>query len=711
MEKWGIADINEMEIHGSDPYVNIVAQFDRYAGGATTNPDWTDTRRFLITKDYDTEIINSPLKGVLGETNSGDPQTLLDFVNWSIINYPAENYFLDLWGHGKGWQGVSGDSTSGGDWLEMSELKSILPNFREKVQVVGFDNCNMAMMEVYTTFLGHTDYAVGSEKEEDAVGWPYDRIFKDLKDDPQMVPLELSQLIAFHYVDWAENNSYYSAAVSVVDMDSLSDMINRTDELARALDRTLPLFYNEIDESVKNTERYARRPSPRDLYHFAELIVKNVNNTPIRVAAQNVMDGFSDLVLANEHWTSPVEVPPVPVDHAHGIAIWLYDGSAADFSKYETLDFSQMTFWDEFLAAYKAEPLRPQASFDMEYALSDSDSEGNDDTITFTFNTNVSGLNISIEMVNSEYELVDNIMINGTIQGVDSSVVVTPFNMGLTSDFYNFYVYLENGSQIPQNYSEAARIWLGNERPDVVLRNMTLFRSDGTQVGSLTGKGPIDEEDTRVRIIVENAGSNDLDNVKVDIFEGENTIFSELVNLKVGEEENITATWQPRSGIKTIRAFVDPENDFKEVNESNNQVSETIEIKPKIPVDPLTVRGKIFNRDKINIIGAKVKITNLRTNQTLNRTTNEKGYKAELDPNWYNEGDKLDIKASYNSVSANTSIFTYSDDKEVWSNITLKTDLYDALFYFKMGLIIFEIIGFALVIKYYINLKRFKPKE
>jgi hypothetical protein len=711
MEKWGIADINEMEIHGSDPYVNIVAQFDRKPGGDDTNGNWVDTRRFLVTKDYDTEIINSPLKGILGETNSGDPQTLLDFVNWSITNYPAENYFLDLWGHGKGWQGVSGDSTSGGDWLEMYELKSILPKFKERVNVVGFDNCNMAMLEVYTTFIGYTDYMVGSEKEEDAVGWPYDRIFGDLKDDPHMVPLDLSKIIAFHYVDWAENYSFYSAAVSVVDMEHLSNMINRTDELARELNRTLSLFYDEIDYAVDKTERYAQRPSPRDLYHFAELVEENVNNTPVKVAARNVMDEFQNLVLANERWTSPHEVPPVPVDHAHGIAIWLYDGSSADFSKYITLDFAMLSFWDEFLSAYKVAPSRPQVSFEMGYTLSDSDSDGNHDTVTFTVNTNVTGLRVSIEMFNSENELMDNLVIESTMEGIDAKVVTTPIDLGLPSDYYSFYIYLENESGIPQNYSEAVEIWLGNERPDIVLTNMTLYRSDGNQVGGLTGKGPIDEENTKISLIVTNSGTNDLTNVKIEILEGENSIYSEHVDLKVGEEKDLTAIWQPKSGIKTIRAFVDPENDFKEINESNNEATETVEVKPKIPVDPLIVRGKIFNRDKINIIGAKVKITNLRTNQSLNRTTTEKGYKADLDPDWYIEGDELEIKASYNSVSANRSVFTYSDDEEIWANITLKTDLYDALFYFKLGLIIFEIIGFILVIKYYINLKRYKPKE
>jgi hypothetical protein len=267
LEDEGIKDINEMEMVGSDPNVNIVVQFDRTPGEDSTNGDWTDTRRFLIMKDYDSNIINSPLKGVLGEANMAHPQTLLNFINWSITNYPAEHYFLDLWGHGKGWQGVTLD---GADWLEMEEIESVLPKFKDRIHVVGFDNCNMAMIEVYTQFIGHVDYIVGSEKEEDALGWPYDTIFGTLKDEPTMSPLDLSSFIAEYYVEWAENNSYYSASISVADISELNDMINRTDTLAREMNHVLALYYNEINEAAKGAEQYARPPHPRDLFHFAK---------------------------------------------------------------------------------------------------------------------------------------------------------------------------------------------------------------------------------------------------------------------------------------------------------------------------------------------------------------------------------------------------------------------------------------------------------
>ncbi|UCF07850.1 MAG: hypothetical protein JSW28_09450, partial [Thermoplasmata archaeon] len=248
LETEGILDFNEMEKVGSNPYVNIIVQFDRAAGHDDTNGNWKDTRRYLVTRDYDEDIIHSTLVGSIDEANMASSQTLVEFVNWSITNYPAERYFLDLWGHGKGWLGVTSDSYSGDDWLTMDEIKVALPKFKDRIDVVGFDNCNMAMIEVYTLFLGHADYIVGSEKEEDAWGWPYDMIFEDLTADPYTSPEDLSRIIAEFYVDWASaGNSKYSATSSVVDMSRFQDLLNTTDTLAWELNRTMALYWNEID--------------------------------------------------------------------------------------------------------------------------------------------------------------------------------------------------------------------------------------------------------------------------------------------------------------------------------------------------------------------------------------------------------------------------------------------------------------------------------
>jgi clostripain len=139
LESAGIDDINEMEIVGSTTEVNIVVQVDRipysvlasnnegYADDIS-NSNWTTTRRYYITQDFDPVQINSQLKSDLGELNMGDSQTLIDFTNWATINYPARKYLLVIWNHGGGFRSLSltkdiaWDDTSGGDKITMPEF-------------------------------------------------------------------------------------------------------------------------------------------------------------------------------------------------------------------------------------------------------------------------------------------------------------------------------------------------------------------------------------------------------------------------------------------------------------------------------------------------------------------------------------------------------------------------------------------------------------
>lgn len=696
LEDEGELDINEMEKVGSDPYVNIVVQFDRDSSAVTG--------RYLVMRDYDDQVINTPMIEDIGEVNMAAPQTLLGFVNWSITNYPAEHYFLDFWGHGKGWLGVTSDN---GDYLEMNEIKTVLPQFGDRIDVVGFDNCNMAMIEVYTQFLGYTDYIVGSEKEEDAWGWPYDRIFSDLVADPQMSPLGLSTMIVTHFVDWARNESAYSTTASVVDMNYLPEGVNRTDALARKLNWTLPLYISEIGKAVNETEQYARQPYPHDLFHFAELIEKYVPNRPIQIASKDLMEGITPLVVVEDHFTRPTKQS---VDNAHGIAIWMGDGSASDFTTYQSLDFAKLTLWDEFLNTHTNPPPKPQVQFDVNYFLSDSDYEGNNDTVTIQYSTNVTGLNITIEVCNNENQHIITFYTNGTTEDQEYDKVFNPYDLGNPSDYYNFYIYSINNENELQNYSEIADLWLGNERPDAMVENLTFYRKDGKLVGGNTSKKPIDGENTLIKVHVRNNGTNPLSNLKIEFLDGGNSIKTDFLSLGIGEEKVVDAEWLARAGEQRIWAILDGENNIKETNESNNIISELVEVKPNIPVNTSTIRGKVYSKDKINIIGAKIQLKNMRTNATINKTTTEKGYKVVLEPSWYLEGDEVYIRATYSEASENTTILTYSEESPIYANFTLDTDVYDFLYYFKIGLIIFEIIGFGLVIYYYIGIKRQKGK-
>ena len=119
LEGAGIDDVNEMEMVGSTPEVNIVVQFDRIDRYDTSNGDWHDTRRGIITKDS-TSLIASNLTSV-GEKNMGDPQTLTEFLSWGISTFPADHYFLVLWNHGDGW------------YTHVNQLQAALARVNERI--------------------------------------------------------------------------------------------------------------------------------------------------------------------------------------------------------------------------------------------------------------------------------------------------------------------------------------------------------------------------------------------------------------------------------------------------------------------------------------------------------------------------------------------------------------------------------------------------
>src|SRR5262245_27551191 len=83
------ADLGEMQKVGSSERVKVAAfvkQVDRAA------------RYVLVGKGGEERAEPLP-----ESTDSGAPQTVVDFIRWAVKQAPAERYALVLWNHGGGW--------------------------------------------------------------------------------------------------------------------------------------------------------------------------------------------------------------------------------------------------------------------------------------------------------------------------------------------------------------------------------------------------------------------------------------------------------------------------------------------------------------------------------------------------------------------------------------------------------------------------------
>ena len=102
LESFGIKDFIEMSRVSKSKEINILVQMDRTPEGTTVYGDWTETLRFKIEPGLEPTKRNALQN--MGELNMGDPKILIDFVSWSMTNYPAKKYLLIFWDHGDGWR-------------------------------------------------------------------------------------------------------------------------------------------------------------------------------------------------------------------------------------------------------------------------------------------------------------------------------------------------------------------------------------------------------------------------------------------------------------------------------------------------------------------------------------------------------------------------------------------------------------------------------
>jgi len=348
LEKYVTLDIEtELAQPGSNADVNVVALADRTPGYDSAAGDWTGTLLFYVTQG----MLATPDNAVAdwGERNMGDPQTLIDFVQWSKTNYPADHYALVLWDHGWGWRPYQAmwDETDD-DTLDQHEIIAAM-DVSGPVDVVGYDACEMQMLEVQATWRNYAQAIAGSQEDVWWDGIEYELVVPALQANPGMTAEQLAIEITESMHSKTERTG--SAVALNSDWDNL---ITAVDEWSLALSDGLPVYRSAYDAAYKKTQDFGD-PLNKDLYDAAAEIMVQVDDTTIQAKCQAVMGAIDTVVLHEWHRRSYPD--------AHGIGIFwpkepddLDEPSSPqwnDFQYYQDyLAFSPLTHWDEFLDAY-----------------------------------------------------------------------------------------------------------------------------------------------------------------------------------------------------------------------------------------------------------------------------------------------------------------------------------------------------------------------
>ena len=359
-----LRDIAEMAKVGSTKDVNVLVQLDRIEDKLT--------RRFRITKGggLKKDCIES-----FGDTNTGDPQVLYEFVKWAMENYPADRLGLILWNHGSGWweddkvraagpgkkrrhlfhypitqehRSICYDDTSNGDALDNRELKAVLTAIctllGKKIDLLGMDACLMSMVEVAYQLRDSVNYVVGSEIEEPFDGWPYTEILAYLTAKPAKDTAAFACEIVKRYVASYKGKGE-TVTQSAIDVVKIADLTGKVDALAAVISASL----NDVSALIND----ALRHSPRfydDNYVDLACFAKNLRKS----ASMEIRAKAADLLAALKAGKGKAILNQGKIGRevsgACGLSI--YFPAYKINSAYRHLDFATDCRWFNFLQRY-----------------------------------------------------------------------------------------------------------------------------------------------------------------------------------------------------------------------------------------------------------------------------------------------------------------------------------------------------------------------
>lgn len=377
---------------GSTPFMNIILQIDEYGE--------TEVTRFLIHKNN--AIIQEKISNAL-ESISGTQESLFDFIQWAITNYPAKHQAIVLWNHGSGikdpdiWgrlftnhrdeifllndktglfeinrysfqkllrRGIAFNETHQ-TYINNQDLRECLDRINtevldgEKIDIVLMDACHMAMIEYASKLRSSTRFMVASQEIEPAAGYNYTRLLEPFLSQT----LSANEFVTHAVSSYAQeyHHSFADFTQSAVNLENIEFIEEALSLLTQNLmtlletDITYAAMIKKIRKSKNRTTEFFDNDYI-DLHHFLtslkikieardERCIPTQNIELIDVILQNIstcIELIQESIVAN---ATGFNLP-----HAHGFSIYFPKKSV--HRSYLKTTFANKTNWVDFISLF-----------------------------------------------------------------------------------------------------------------------------------------------------------------------------------------------------------------------------------------------------------------------------------------------------------------------------------------------------------------------
>jgi hypothetical protein len=343
-----------MEKVGTTQDVNVVVQ--------VASLSREETERVLVKKGGHTIVESMP------RVDMGDYKELNKFIKWTVENYPAKKYFIDVWNHGAGWhavelknlnalngpndfhkQDVSFDSLTK-NYITTEEMGKVMKSFAKlighKVDIYGNDACLMSMIEIVAEFSDAVSFFSSSQENEPLSGWPYDKMLARLTANPTMEGGEIGTILTEEYLKKypSEDVNPVGTTFATIDVSKVDSLMESLSNLRNDLMGMGASNKEALMNIAVSTHRFDGATDYKDLYDFISKLEKNMDLGFNKSILRDVKTAMKDVIIKNA--TSESE------KDAHGLSIWLptYDlYYEKNIERYRNLEFNKKTQWADLL--------------------------------------------------------------------------------------------------------------------------------------------------------------------------------------------------------------------------------------------------------------------------------------------------------------------------------------------------------------------------
>ena len=345
-----ITDMLEMQKVGSDENFRIINQVDVNTKHRTKNlwkikynidpKKFDGVKRILINKNTGKKFKSTIVESLPEDLNMDNPQTLTDFINWTVSKYPADRYGLILWNHGGQFVGFGGDTQNNKKeynyGLTTNDIKnsiktSLIKNKIDKLEFISFDSCLMGGVEVLYDFHELCEVYFACPELDYGGGWDYDNSFNYLKNNPDIDIFEFAKKeIEFWDVHHNDGLDKFLKTHVAYNTKFYPNFINEFENFSNRLRN---LEQSEIDQitihrlkatsySLNSRSEKKRYTNYIDLGDFLERILTSDLNIEFINISKKLLSSIDDLIIGSSLGTEKQNAKGLSIAYPYDMEKW-----------------------------------------------------------------------------------------------------------------------------------------------------------------------------------------------------------------------------------------------------------------------------------------------------------------------------------------------------------------------------------------------------